>query len=107
MWIICVRVGIGVSSWFRVRVGLRKGCVMSPWLFNIYMDGVVMKVNVRMLGIGLSLVNADCREWNLSCLQMIRHLWLIQKGGSERWWRNLEGYVKGEKEKGNESKSEK
>ncbi len=35
----CVRVGNDVSNWFPVRVGLRQGCVMSPWLFNIYMDG--------------------------------------------------------------------
>ncbi len=32
---------------------------MSPWLFNVYMDGVVREVNARMLGKGLSLVNAD------------------------------------------------
>ena len=37
----CVRVGNDVSEWFPVNVGLRQGCVMSPWLFNIYMDGVV------------------------------------------------------------------
>ena len=28
---------------------------MSPWLFNIYMDGVVRMVNVRVLGEGLEL----------------------------------------------------
>ena len=37
----CVRVGNDVSEWFLVNVGLRQGCVMSPWLFNVYMDGVV------------------------------------------------------------------
>ena len=26
---------------------------MSPWLFNVYMDGVVREVNARMLGKGL------------------------------------------------------
>ncbi len=41
---------------------------MSPWLFNVYMDGVVREVNARMLGRGLSLVNSDGREWNLSQL---------------------------------------
>ena len=30
----CVRVGNEVSEWFPVRVGLRQGCVMSPWLFQ-------------------------------------------------------------------------
>ncbi len=41
---------------------------MSPWLFNVYMDGAVREVHARMLGRGLSLVNADGREWNLSQL---------------------------------------
>ena len=29
-----VRVGMDVSEWFPVSVGLRQGCVMSPWLFK-------------------------------------------------------------------------
>ena len=37
----CVRVVNNVSEWFPVNVGLRQGCVMSPWLFNVNMDGVV------------------------------------------------------------------
>ena len=41
----CVRVGNEVSGWFPVRVGLRQGCVMSPWLFNLYTGGVVREVN--------------------------------------------------------------
>ena len=37
----CVLVGNDVSEWFQVNVGLRQFCVMSIWLFNVYMDGVV------------------------------------------------------------------
>ena len=37
----CIWVGNIVSEWFPVNVGLRQGCVMSPWFFNVYMDGVV------------------------------------------------------------------
>ena len=40
----CVRVG-NEGEWFPVRVGLRQGCVMSLWLFNLYIDGVVREVN--------------------------------------------------------------
>ena len=32
----CVLVGIYGSEWFPINVGLREGCVISPWLFNIY-----------------------------------------------------------------------
>ena len=31
----CVLVGMDVSEWFSVNVGLTQGCVMSPWLFNL------------------------------------------------------------------------
>ena len=37
----CVWVGNDVSEWFPVNVGLGHCCVMSPWLFNVHMDGVV------------------------------------------------------------------
>ena len=34
---------------------------MSPWLFNVYMDGVVREVNVRALGKGA----AECEWWQV------------------------------------------
>ncbi len=49
----------GVDDWFEVNVGLRQGCVMSPWLFNVYMDGVVREVNARVEGKGLLMVGED------------------------------------------------
>ena len=30
-----------VIVWFAVNVGLSHGCVISQWLFNVYMDDVV------------------------------------------------------------------
>ena len=64
----CVRVGNEVSEWFPVRVGLRQGCVMSPWLFNLYIDGVVREVNDRVLGRGLKLADGNDNERELNQL---------------------------------------
>ena len=55
----CVRVGNDVSEWFKVNVGLRPGCLMFPRLLNVYMDGVVREVNVRVLGKGLEFLSAN------------------------------------------------
>ena len=52
-------IGNDMNEWFPVNVGLKQGCVMSPWLFDVYMDGVVRDVNVRVLGKGLELVNVN------------------------------------------------
>ena len=62
----CALVGNDVSDWFPVNVGVRLGCVMSPLLFNVYVDGVVREVNVRVLGKELKLLseNGDRFEIN-------------------------------------------
>ena len=65
----CVRAGNDVSEWFPVHVGLRQGCVMSPWLFNVYnMAGVVWEVNVRVLGKGLKLLSANGGRFEINQL---------------------------------------
>ena len=61
---VCVRVGNDVSERFPVNVGLRVGFVMFPWLFNVYMDGVVQEMNVRVLGKWLELLSA-CEWWHV------------------------------------------
>ena len=51
-----------------MRVGLRQGCVILPWLFNLYIDGVVREVNAQVLGRGLKLVDGNDNERELNQL---------------------------------------
>ncbi len=50
-----------VSEGFSVEVGVRQGCVMSPWLFNIYRDGYIRekKVGIRELGARLNVRSVE------------------------------------------------
>ena len=42
---------------------LRQACVMSPQLFNIYMDGVVREVDTRVRGrSGINRLSGKCKE---------------------------------------------
>ena len=42
------------SEWFGVEVGLRQGCVMSPWLFNLFMDGAMREIRMTAGDIGMT-----------------------------------------------------
>ena len=64
----CVRVGNYVSECFPVNVGLRHGYVMSPWLFNVYMHGVVREVNIRLLGKGMEFLSANGGRFEINQL---------------------------------------
>ena len=37
------------SEWFQIRIGLSQRLVISPWLFNMYIDGVERKTNGRWI----------------------------------------------------------
>ena len=51
-----------------MRVELNQGCVLLPWLFNLYIDGVVREVNARVVSRGLKLVDGNDNEWELNQL---------------------------------------
>ena len=57
MWVTCP-----------VNVGLSQGCVRSPWLFDVYMDGVVWEVNAKVLEIGLELLSVNGGRFKLNQL---------------------------------------
>ena len=51
---------------------------MLPWLFNVYMDGVVREINARKLGRDHSLVNSDDREWKISQIPFANDMVLVE-----------------------------
>ena len=48
----CVKNGKEVSEWFSENVVVFEVCVMSQWLFNLNMDGVVRIVEARTQLVG-------------------------------------------------------
>ena len=54
-----------VSGLCWIETGL---CVMSPWLFNVHMDGVVCELNVKVLGKGLELLSVNVGRFEINQL---------------------------------------
>ena len=52
------------SEGFRIDSGVRQGCILSPWLFNVYMDGVMKEVKMGMGKRG------ESGDYLASCMQM-------------------------------------
>ena len=57
-----VRAKGGEKEQFWIDSGVRQGCIMFPWLFNLYMDGVMKEVKIGTGRKGLSFLE-DEREW--------------------------------------------
>ena len=36
-----VRTGLGTTDWFQIRKGVCKGCILSPYLFNLYAEYIM------------------------------------------------------------------
>ena len=59
----CVRVKGGESDWLRIVNGVGQGCIISTWLFNIYMKAVMdMKMGMGRRG--------ESGDYLVSCMQM-------------------------------------
>ncbi len=44
----CVKVDGELNDSFTVRVGVRQACVMSTWLFDIFMDGFMREMKAKL-----------------------------------------------------------
>ena len=62
-----------MSEWFGIEVRLRKTCVMSLWLFNMYMDGIVREVHGWVGEKGVEMVGQGVIDGELTiyCLSML------------------------------------
>ena len=74
----CIKGKSGMNDWFGVEVGLRQGCEMSPWLFNIHMNGVVRGVNTRVWGRELEMIGQGGNVWRVNQLSYADDTVLIE-----------------------------
>ena len=42
-----VRTGHGTTDWFQIRKGVHQGCILSPWLFNLYAEYIMRNAGLE------------------------------------------------------------
>lgn len=69
----CVLVGGELSDWINVETGVRQGCVLSPLLYSIFINGLIKKLKSSGLGVKVS------GEVTLECLFFADDIVLISE----------------------------
>ena len=82
----CIRVKGGESECLKIHIGVGNGCIMSPWLFNVYMDAMI-EVKMGMRRMVMRFLEEGRREITWS---------LVYKGLGFVWWVGTRLEVDGE-----------
>ena len=41
-----IRTGHGTTDWFKIGKGVRQGCMLLPWLFNLYAEHIMQNAGL-------------------------------------------------------------
>ena len=44
---VTVRTGHGTTDWFQIGKGVRQGCILSPYLFNLYAEYIMRNTGLE------------------------------------------------------------
>ena len=54
-----VRTGHGTSDWFQIRKGVHQGCILSPSLFNLYVEYIMQNAGLDEAQTGIKIARRN------------------------------------------------
>ena len=54
-----VRTGHGTTDWFKIRKGVRQGCILSPCLFNLYAEYIMRNAGLDEAQAGIKIAGRN------------------------------------------------
>ena len=54
-----VRIGHGTTDWFPIGKGVRQGCIMSSYLFNLYAEYIMRNVRLDEAQAGVKIAGRN------------------------------------------------
>jgi len=54
-----VRTGHGTTDWFQIGKGVRQGCILSPYLFNLYAEYIMRNAGLEETQAGIKIARRN------------------------------------------------
>ena len=54
-----VRTGHGTTDWFQIEKGVRQGCILSPCLFNLYVEYIMRNAGLEETQAGIKIAGRN------------------------------------------------
>ena len=54
-----VRTGHGTTDWFQIGKGVRQGCILSPYLFNLYVEYIMRNAGLEEAQAGIKIAGGN------------------------------------------------
>ena len=54
-----VRAGHGTTDWFQIGKGVRQGCILSPFLFNLYAEYIMRNAGLGEAQAGIKIARKN------------------------------------------------
>ena len=54
-----VRTGHGTTDWFQIAKGIRQGCILSPYLFNLYAEYIIRNAGLDEAQAGIKIAGRN------------------------------------------------
>ena len=56
-----VRTGHGTTDWFQIEKGVRQGCILSPCLFNLYVEYIMKSAGLNEAQSGIKIFRKNIK----------------------------------------------
>ena len=73
-----VRILYGTTDWFKIKKGVRQGCLLSPCLFNLYAEHIMRNARLDELQAGIKIGGR-----NISNLRYVGDTTLMEESEEE------------------------
>ena len=61
-----VRTGHGTTDWFQIGKGVCQGCILLPYLFNLYAQYIMRNAGLEEAQAGIKIAGKDAQHHSLS-----------------------------------------